>query len=331
MPTYFPLGHGYELITREKNIMPEGCNLIVLGLPGEKRIWSDFAGKNEIPEILDLKEMKDKSYFFEDDLTKYFGTWIHTHLKSVAIYRPGDRYPDLHYKLFIDDHSDKGTEFSGYSGLVPFDNFMSDTFTTKNIHLKLKPENSLDDWLDNKLELYKYSVYPSREDYKKSFKTPEGIRQLFLDSNQIKDKAKWKKYTPEFLELMTEDEGLVDTMKALFSNQFIRISLKELMEKYPGTYISMACRKVRDLEGHEDKLFDNAVEEIYLRRLPYMNNDQQEKMLKHYSEINMTNRIYKNMKASRNAARGISRKRATLKNLASKIKRQNGGKTRKLI
>lgn len=318
MPTYFPLGHGYELITREKNIMPEGCNLIVLGLPGEKRIWSDFAGKNEIPEILDLKEMKDKSYFFEDDLTKYFGTWIHHHLKSVAIYKPGDRYPDLHYKLFIDDHSDKGTEFSGYSGLVPFDNFMSDTFTTKNIHSKLKPENSLDDWLDNKLELYKYSVYPSPEDYKKSFKTPEGIRQLFLDSNQIKDKAKWKKYTPEFLELMTEDEGLVDTMKALFSNQFIRISLKDLMEKYPGTYISMACRKVRDLEGHEDKLFDNAVEEIYLRRLPYMNNDQKEKMLKHYSEINMTNRIYKNMKASRNAALGISRKRATLKQLVRK-------------
>ena len=318
MPTYFPLGHGYELITREKNIMPEGCNLIVLGLPGEKRIWSDFAGKNEIPEILDLKEMKDKSYFFEDDLTKYFGTWIHHHLKSVAIYKPGDRYPDLHYKLFIDDHSDKGTEFSGYSGLVPFDNFMSDTFTTKNIHSKLKPENSLDDWLDNKLELYKYSIYPSPEDYKKAFKTPEGIRQLFLDSNQIKDKAKWKKYTPEFLELMTEDEGLVDTMKALFSNQFIRISLKDLMEKYPGTYISMACRKVRDLEGHEDKLFDNAVEEIYLRRLPYMNNDQKEKMLKHYSEINMTNRIYKNMKASRNAALGISRKRATLKQLVRK-------------
>ena len=318
MPTYFPLGHGYELITREKNIMPEGCNLIILGLPGEKRIWSDFAGKNEIPEILDLKEMKDKSYFFEDDLTKYFGTWIHTHLKSVAIYKPGQRYPDLHFKLFIDDHSDKGTEFSGYSGLVPFDNFMSDTFTTKNIHSKLKPENSLDDWLDNKLELYKYSVYPSPEDYKTAFKTPEGIRQLFLDSNQIKDKAKWKKYTPEFLELMTEDEGLVDTMKALFSNQFIRISLKDLMEKYPGTYISMACRKVRDLEGHEDKLFDNAVEEIYLRRLPYMNSDQQEKMLKHYSEINMTNRIYKNMKASRNAARGISRKRATLKQLIRK-------------
>lgn len=318
MPTYFPLGHGYELITREKNIMPEGCNLIVLGLPGEKRIWSDFAGKNEIPEILDLKEMKDKSYFFEDDLTKYFGTWIHTHLKSVAIYKPGQRYPDLHFKLFIDDHSDKGTEFSGYSGLVPFDNFMSDTFTTKNIHSKLKPENSLDDWLDNKLELYKYSIYPSPEDYKKAFKTPEGIRQLFLDSNQIKDKAKWKKYTPEFLELMTEDEGLVDTMKALFSNQFIRISLKDLFEKYPGTYISMACRKVRDLEGHEDKLFDNAVEEIYLRRLPYMNNDQKEKMLKHYSEINMTNRIYKNMKASRNAVLGISRKRATLKQLVRK-------------
>jgi len=331
MATYFPLGHGYELITREKNIMPEGCNLIVLGLPGEKRIWSDFAGKKEIPEILDLKEMKDKSYFFKDDLTKYFGIWIHTYLKSVAIYKPGQRYPDLHFKLFIDDHSDKGTEFSGYSGLVPFDSFMSDTFTTKNIHSKLKPEKSLDDWLDNKLELYKYSVYPSPEDYKKAFKTPEGIRQLFLDSNQIKDKAKWKKYTPEFLELMTEDEGLLDTMKALFSNQYIRVSLKDLMEKYPGTYISMACRKVKDLEGHEDKLFDNAVEEIYLRRLPYMNNDQQEKMLKHYSEINTTNSLYKTMKAPKNATRGILRKRTTLKNLTSKIKRQNGGKTRKLI
>ena len=318
MATYFPLGHGYELITREKNIMPEGCNLIILGLPGEKRIWSDFAGKKEIPEILDLKEMKDKSYFFQDDLTKYFGIWIHTYLKSVAIYKPGQRYPDLHFKLFIDDHSDKGTEFSGYSGLVPFDSFMSDTFTTKNIHSKLKPEKSLDDWLDNKLELYKYSVYPTPEDYKKAFKTPEGIRQLFLDSNQIKDKAKWKKYTPEFLELMTEDEGLLDTMKALFSNQYIRVSLKDLMEKYPGTYISMACRKVKDLEGHEDKLFDNAVEEIYLRRLPYMNNDQQEKMLKHYSEINITDSLYKNMKASKNAAGGITRKRATLKQLVRK-------------
>jgi hypothetical protein len=318
MATYFPLGHGYELITKEKNIMPEGCNLIVLGLPGERRIWSDFAGKNEIPEILDLKEMKDKSYFFQDDLNKYFGTWIHHHLKSVAIYKPGQKYPDLHYKLFIDDHSDKGTEFSGYSGLVPFDSFMSDTFTTKNIHSRLKSEDTLDDWLDNKAELYKYSVYPSPEDYKKAFKTPEGIRQLFLDSNQIKNKAKWKKFTPEFLELMTEDEGLVDTMKALFSNQFIRVSLKDLMEKYPGTYISMACRKVKDLEGHEDKLFENAVEEIYLRRLPYMNNNQQEKMLKHYSEINITDLIYKNMKPSKNAAIGISRKRATLKQLVRK-------------
>ena len=318
MATYFPLGHGYELITKEKNIMPEGCNLIVLGLPGERRIWSDFAGKNEIPEILDLKEMKDKSYFFQDDLNKYFGTWIHHHLKSVAIYKPGQKYPDLHYKLFIDDHSDKGTEFSGYSGLVPFDSFMSDTFTTKNIHSRLKSEDTLDDWLDNKAELYKYSVYPSPEDYKKAFKTPEGIRQLFLDSNQIKNKAKWKKFTPEFLELMTEDEGLVDTMKALFSNQFIRISLKDLMEKYPGTYISMACRKVKDLEGYEDKLFENAVEEIYLRRLPYMNNNQQEKMLKHYSEINITDLIYKNMKPSKNAAIGISRKRATLKQLVRK-------------
>jgi hypothetical protein len=321
MATYFPLGHGYELITKERNIMPEGCNLIVLGLPGERRIWSDFAGKNEIPEILDLKEMKDKSYFFQDDLNKYFGTWIHHHLKSVAIYKPGQKYPDLHYKLFIDDHSDKGTEFSGYSGLVPFDAFMGDTFTTKNIHSKLKSEHGLDDWLDNKFELYKYSVYPTPEDYKKAFKTPEGIRQLFLDSNQIKNKAKWKKFTPEFLELMTEDEGLVDTMKALFSNQFIRVSLKDLMEKYPGTYISMACRKVKDLEGHEDKLFENAVEEIYLRRLPYMNHNQQEKMLKHYSEINMTNSIYKNMKASKNAAIGISRKRATLKQLVRKNRR----------
>jgi folylpolyglutamate synthase/dihydropteroate synthase len=107
-------------------------------------------------------------------------------------------------------------------------------------------------------------------------------------------------------------------MKALFSNQYIRVSLKDLMEKYPGTYISMACRKVKDLEGHEDTLFDNAVEEIYLRRLPYMNNDQQEKMLKHYSEINTTNSIYKTMKAPKNAALGISRKRATLKQIIRK-------------
>lgn len=333
MATYFPLGHGYELITREKNIVPEGCNLIVLGLPGEKRVWSDFAGKKEIPEILDLKEMKDKSYFFQDDLTKFFGIWIHTYLKSVAIYKPGDRYPDLHYKLFIDGDSNKGSDFSGYSGLVPFDSFMSDTFTTKNIHSKLKPELTKEDWLDNKLELYKYSVYPSPEDYKKAFKTPEGIRQLFLDSNQIKDKAKWKKYTPEFLELMTEDDGILDTMKALFSNQFLRISLKELFEKYPGTYISMACRKIKDLEGHEGKQFENSLEEIYLRRLRYMNNNQQTRMLKEISEIKNFTNININMKAPRNAALGIRRKRNMQKELLSKTTRRNGGsktRTRKL-
>jgi hypothetical protein len=331
MATYFPLGHGYELITKEKNIMPEGCNLIVMSLPGEKRIWSDFSGKSEIPEMLDLKEIKDKSYFFKDDLNKYFGTWIHHHLKSVAIYKPGQKYPDLHFKLFVDGRSDKGTEFTGYSGLIPFDNFMSDTFTTKNIHSKLKPEVSKEDWLDNKLELYKYSVYPSPEDYKRAFTTPEGVRQLFLDSNQIKDKAKWKKFTPEFLEIFSDIEQNQDTMKALFSNQFLRVSLKDLMEKYPGTYISLACRKIKDLEGHEDKQFENAVDEIYLRRLPYMNNMQQNKMLKEISEIKNFTNIDINMKAPRNAALGIRRKRNTQKELLSKTKRQNGGfKTRKL-
>ncbi len=333
MATYFPLGHGYELITKEKNIMPEGCNLIVLGLPGEKRLWSDFSGKSEIPEMLDLKEMKDKSYFFKDDLNKHFGTWIHHHLKSVAIYKPGQKYPNLHFKLFVDGRSDKGTEFTGYSGLIPFDNFMSDTFTTKNIHSTLKPEVSKEDWLDNKLEVYKYSVYPSPEDYKRAFTTPEGVRQLFLDSSQIKDKAKWKKFKPEFLEIFSDIEQNQDTMKALFSNQFLRISLKDLMEKYPGTYISLACRKIKDLEGHEDTQFENAVDEIYLRRLPYMNNMQQNKMLKEISEIkNFTyNNATENMKAPRNAALGIRRKRNTQKELLSKTKRQNGGsKTRKL-
>lgn len=326
MATYFPLGHGYELINTEKNVMPEGCNLIVLGLPGEKRIWSDFAGKKEIPEIIDLKEMKDKSYFFQDDLKKYFGIWIHTHLKSVAIYKPGQVYPDLHFKLFIDDHSDKGTEFTGYSGLVPFDNFMSDKFTTKNIHSKLKPEVTKEDWLDNKLEVYKYSLYPSPEDYKRAFTTAEGLRQLFLDSSQIKDKAKWKKYTPEFLEMLTEEPGIHDMMKGLFSNQYLRVSLKHLMEKYPGTYISMACRKIKDLEGHEDKQFENAVDEIYLRRLPYMNNNQQDKMLKEISEIKNFTNIHVNMKAPRNAALGIRRKRKMQKELLNKTRRLDGGK-----
>jgi len=333
MATYFPLGHGYELITKEKNIMPEGCNLIVLGLPGEKRLWSDFSGKSEIPEMLDLKEMKDKSYFFKDDLNKHFGTWIHHHLKSVAIYKPGQKYPNLHFKLFVDGRSDKGTDFTGYSGLIPFDNFMSDTFTTKNIHSTLKPEVSKEDWLDNKLEVYKYSVYPSPEDYKRAFTTPEGVRQLFLDSSQIKDKAKWKKFKPEFLEIFSDIEQNQDTMKALFSNQFLRISLKDLMEKYPGTYISLACRKIKDLEGHEDTQFENTVDEIYLRRLPYMNNMQQNKMLKEISEIkNFTyNNATENMKAPRNAALGIRRKRNTQKELLSKTTRQNGGfKTRKL-
>jgi hypothetical protein len=203
---------------------------------------------------------------------------------------------------------------------------MSDKFTTKNIHSKLKPEVTQADWLDNKLEVYKYSVYPSPEDYKRAFTTPEGVRQLFLDSSQIKDKAKWKKYSPEFLEMLKEEQGIHDMMKGLFSNQFLRVSLKDLMEKYPGTYISMACRKIKDLEGHEDKQFENSVDEIYLRRLPYMNNNQQDKMLKEISGIKNFTIIYKNMKAPRNAALGIRRKRNVLKNLTKKIQPIDGGK-----
>jgi hypothetical protein len=376
MAIYFPLGHGGEKIgpRKKRALVPEGCSVTVIEAVGGDHIWQ-LTPTGEIMErqllLADLKRMeetKSKEQIYEiftnpkehaDTLNDYFG--------SVAIFGPGEKYPNLYYELEVSWKLSPDNVYDiRYSGLVPFDNFVNPAFTTGNIVKKLfsatgetadpasgvYPILSNKDsfvnnniWLNNKLEIYKYSVFPSPEDFTTYFGTLEG-REPLLPNNSLKEGL--RKLVGKNV-LTDEDTHIatgIDKMSKLRFEEdvieeetegYINVSLQTLMRKFPGHYIHLVCR-----DTSESTTFVNGVtiynpnphenytkEEIFTRRIPYMSRLAKENAIRHIESSKNLNIIPRYNRRSMRRVSNImltALKRSVAQNeLRSRITRKNNG------
>jgi len=270
-----------------KEVMPEGCSLVVIETSGGAHKWDVTRGEifeykklsNSLIKRPDTKDMFIRPREYSSELNDIFG--------SVAIYEPGDRYPQLKYDLLLDWPTLGDIR---YSGLIPFEIFVSSDFTTQNIATKLITEHgesylndsyaNNENWLHNMMEIYKYSEYPSPYDYRNYFSNLEGRRELVY---KLEKPAKSENDLDDF----------DSQTKNLFNRYFRKITLESLMEKFPGHYIHMVCRTTSETSKgftynpHPD--LDNATEEVVLKRVQYMTPTQISRGIKHIEKSKRNN------------------------------------------
>jgi hypothetical protein len=268
---YIPIGHGNEDLTRPRDLMPEGCTLTILETPGGAHYWRN----GNITEMYDytqltafLKENADKKDIFKNP--KENSVFINEIFGSVAIFGPGEKYPNIDYTLSLSwftNENPGNVRDIRYSGLVPFNTFIEPSFTTKNIVSKLITKEStpvniaermypamslfidsmVEQVVHNYSEIYKYSLFPSPSDIIK----------------------------------IKESERNADR----FYETFINVSLRTLMEKFPGNYIHLVCRGTRDtvlpygLGYNPNPQQLHTQEEIFTKRIPFMSADQKRRAI----------------------------------------------------
>jgi hypothetical protein len=300
MAVYIPLGHGSEDVTRPRDVVPEGCSVTVIETPGGLHYWTS-SNTEEIFEYTQitnfLRDHADRKGIFSNpkenakEIIDIFG--------SVAIFGPGEKYPNIEYDLLLSWDVDSAYSDIRYSGLIPFDTFLSREFTTKNIISKLPNSdfslyNSFiyednNKWLNNNLEIYKYSIYPSPADFTRYFSSIDGRKQLYIDKGM-----------PEKAEQIDENTIKIwdADAKAEFNGTrnkgegYTRVSLKTLMEKFPGNYIHLVCRA--SWEGRRGDRRRNVgspwakqlhtQEEVFTKRIPLMTANQKRQAIEHIEQ-----------------------------------------------
>ena len=351
-PVYIPVGHGEELLDRPRKYMPEGCSLTVIETCGGEHYWSPAA--NADGEIFELTQLRtflrknpDQKYIFSNPkenvatLNDIFG--------SVAVYGPGEKYPNIHYRLELSWLF--GIEMGNirYSGLIPFDTFVSPEFTTKNIVERLliergkyanieaeefpniadlNREEYKDIWLQNNLEIYKYSIYPSPDTFQYYFGSEYAIERIFGDS----DTSPHDIGEGGFMNYYTHAKSIfMSKMDSKKGEGFIKVSLETLMEKFPGHYIHMVCRGIgRGVKDSTVKAITR--EEIFTKRIPQMTPNQKWKAMALIQEGSDFLPSFFNQRSTKrnNAVRLLGLKRSVVQNeLLKKVPRVNGGTRRR--
>lgn len=297
MAVYIPVGHGTEDLYKPRKTVPDGCSVTVIETCGGAHLWTAKESETfEYTQLTDFfRKHPEQRHIFSNPkenahiLNDIFG--------SVAIYGPGEKYPNIKYNLFLDWPKD-----IRYSGLIPLDTFVSPDFTTKNIITRLLTESSVpadpakglyplisdvsyeknDIWLRNKLEIYKHSVYPSPQDFIRYFSDIEGRKTLFRNAGQKSvansDAANaaaaynWEaKRTFRFhMQEEPEYEG------------YIAVYLETLLAKFPGHYIHIVCRGTEETRlpsniYNPNPNMNHTKEEIFTKRIPFMSANQKRK------------------------------------------------------
>ena len=361
MAVYIPVGHGSEDLTKPRKEVPEGCSVTVIETCGGAHYWNTKG--NETFEYIQLtvflQKHTDKRYIFSNPkenshiLNDIFG--------SVAIYGPGEKYPNIRYSLLLSWPTKIDISHDvRYSGLIPFDTFVSPNFTTVNIVKKLltesntpaDPEKNIypylnydykynDIWLANNKEIYKHSVYPSPEDYMNYFGNLEARRELFKDAKRlgmatreiddIDDIADWDYAAKQTF------SGKMITKPV--NEGYINVSLEYLMAKFPGHYIHIVCRSTNETllpwGANPNPDIEHTQEELFIKRIPYMSNNQKRQGI---INIEKSRNAKQKSKFNVHSTRSVNnvmlaglKKSLAQKELLSTVKRQNGGRyTRKI-
>jgi hypothetical protein len=358
MAVYIPAGHGGEDLTRPRSIVPEGCSVTVIETCGGAHYWGEKGDESfeylqltnflkEHPEQRDIfSNPKENSHILND----IFG--------SVAIYGPGEKYPNIRYQLCLEWHYGANWFLDDvrYSGLIPFDTFVSPDFTTQNIKTKLinrdgnftydtnDSEQGLDQvylgpqynkndiWLKNNKEIYKYSVYPTPEDFTKYFSNDEGRKQLFLDTNT--NISEEEKADITLLDRKAKKVFASSMQKFIFSSSppsdswegYINVSLESLMTKFPGHYIHIVCRGTPE-SNYKNAHMNHTQEEVFTKRIPYMSPNQKRQGI---ANIEQSRRNKKNSKSysrssknTRNIMLAGLKKSLVQNELLSKVEKKN--------
>ena len=352
MAVYIPLGHGSEDVTRPRDVVPEGCSVTVIETPGGLHYWTS-SNTEEIFEYTQitnfLRDHADRKGIFSNpkenakEIIDIFG--------SVAIFGPGEKYPNIEYDLLL--AWDTILEFTDirYSGLIPFDTFLSPEFTTKNIILKLPVAEPTqlnyayyqdnDKWLNNNLEIYKYSIYPSPADFTKYFSSIDGRKQLYIDKGMPENAEKIDENT-----IKEWDKDAKDVFNGARGKGegYIHVSLKTLMEKFPGNYIHLVCRASWEGLGRAARRRMNVgspwakqlhtQEEVFTKRIPLMTANQKRQAIEHIEQsrrnkVKSRFNLYSTKNTSNIMLAGLKRSLAQ-NELKLKVPRRGGRTRRKL-
>jgi hypothetical protein len=210
-----------------------------------------------------------------------------------------------------------------YSGLIPLEKFLSDEYSSKNIldklltnkgtpasiggagaaYMVLPFPNIEKTILHNKKEQYKFSIYPSVNAIEEFWSSRKKWITL-LEDNKFPDLAKTLKIEhPEgsdeedtAIEMAVKCfEGLLKppievqedidekVARPLEQEGYINVTLKTLMEKFPGNYIHIVCRGTEEtgtaipLNPYAEQ--EHTKEEIFTRRIPLMSGNQKRNTL----------------------------------------------------
>jgi len=173
---------------------------------------------------------------------------------------------------------------------------LSDDFTTTNIYHKLvkiegRPyfDNDFvhnDTYLTNNVELYKYSVFPSPDDFNRYFYNDGDkglsdrkaiIKEVFDEKD---DGDAFKSFFKSALD-STNMELVDQRAKMAFHIKYMAVSLDKLFKILPGHYINVVCRSTTDTmlwDSRKSNVVPNPTpqrehtrEEIVRRILPHMN------------------------------------------------------------
>jgi hypothetical protein len=361
MAVYIPMGHSSEKFNKPRAIVPDNCSLIIIETPGGVHFGDKVGEMYEYTRLRDfLKQNPDKKEIFSNP--KENSELINEIFGSVAIFGPGEKYPNIDYSLFlvwladIQRENIRGSKYSNvrYSGLIPLDNFLDPGFTTKNMMdklfttfnepiniaenpyplLRFRNENPLDIWVRNYSEIFKYSVFPSPNDFIKYFSTDETIKQILNESGNIDQTDKGVD------ELRTDAKILFDT--SMFNNAtegYIRVSLETLMNKFPGHYIHITCRASetstikyvnrREWKYNPNTELEHTLEELSTKRIPFMSSNHKKRAIEQIQQSKL-NKIKSpfSIRSSKNINNIMlsALKKSVMQNQLRSLKKVKGGK-----
>jgi hypothetical protein len=210
-----------------------------------------------------------------------------------------------------------------YSGLIPLENFLSNEYSSKNIldklltnkgnpasiggpgaaYMVLPFPNIEQILLHNKKEQYKFSIYPSVNAIEE-FWGSRGNWIRLLEDNGFpelaellkKESSKGSEEEEKAIEVAVKCfEGLLKppievqedidekVVRPLEQEGYINVTLKTLMEKFPGNYIHIVCRGTEEtgtgisLNPYAEQ--EHSKEEIFTKRIPLMSGNQKRKTI----------------------------------------------------
>jgi hypothetical protein len=325
---YIPIGHGYENLTHPRDIVPEGCSVTVIETPGGAHKWNpDPSG-----ELYEYERIKN--YFERNPPEKNATGKIHSifsdpkqNIKdiidtfgSVAIFGPGEKYPNIEYSLnlYWINNSPISASDIRYSGLIPLENFLSKEYTTRNIREKLLTNKSIpvtatgagaayfpyvnnkEALLHNKKEQYKFSIYPSVDDIEQFWSSDEQKIQA-LEEKGFHDLA--EKLRTHYATGNNDNEDVEEKSIELFEGVsgpplkqegYIYVSLKTLMEKFPGNYIHIVCRSTKEtgtmFHTNPSAEQEHTQEEVFTKRIPLMSANQKRQAIAEIEQSRRNNR-----------------------------------------